>query len=246
MNIDKIKKFISSFFIETNINSPFTKDLFGKVVVITGGSQGIGKAISRILLREGATIINLSRSMNDTNSSFAIKTDVTSRKEVEVAVHKIINKYGRIDVLINCAGLFSNKEIESTSEDEFDKLIDTNLKGVFLMSKTVIPYMKQRRNGLIINIGSKISHNTNVTPKKVLYATSKYAVEGFSLALSKELMPSGIRVTCLMPGTVNTFVSMRSKQFLAPENIGFLVSVIIKCEDIDFESVIFRSKDQKI
>lgn len=251
--INKIKKYISSFLVDTQYISPESKDLKGVVVVITGASHGIGKAISEVLYREGASLALLSRniSKNDAIKTdevrfVAIDTDVTDSASVRNTVNKILKKFGKIDVLINNAGQFSDKGITDLSETDYDNVMNTNVKGVFLMSQEVLKSMKQAKDGLIINIGSKISHNTNVSPNKVLYATSKYAVEGFSFALNKELKPLGIRVTCLMPGTVNTFVSTKSKQYLSPYDIGAMVLIIIKNKNIDFESILFKSVKQNL
>lgn len=248
MIVHRIKKFISSFFIETEIHGPFIKDLTGNVIVITGGTGKIGMAVSRVLTRKGAKVVAIANKVGNNSGEKieTIKADVASRKDIKNTVEKIIKKYGKIDVLINCAGLFSQKPIELTSEEEYDIVMGTNVKGVFITSSLVIPYMKKMKHGLIINIGSKISHNTNVEPNKVLYATSKYAVEGFSIALAKELREYGIRVTCLMLGTVNTFVSLSSKKFLNPERIGFVIAAIIESDDVEFESIIIKSVRQNI
>lgn len=234
-----IKKFISSFFIEPTITSPFTKDLTGCVIVITGGSRGLGAAMSTILSREGATVIELSRSGENS-------TDITDEAQVQEAISHILKSHGHIDVLINNAGQNVHKPLDQCTGADFESIIGTNVKGAFLMSKAVIPIMRKQKSGLIINIGSKISHNTNVGPGKVLYTTSKYAIEGFSLALSKELKKHGIRVTCLMLGTINTFVSLKSKDFLSPHNVGYVVSMIIKNTQIDFESILMKSAKQDI
>src|SRR5438034_6267671 len=142
--------------------------------------------------------------------------------------------------------MFLHKPVDDVSSAEFDRIVSANIKGMFLMTKEVLPYMKKRREGYIINIGSKISHNTNVAPNKVLYAMTKHAVEGFSFALNKELKSFGVRVTCLMPGTVSTFLSLKSKEFLSPSQIALIVSHIIKMKDIDFESIILKSVKQDI
>lgn len=245
---EHIKKIISSFLVETELEGPLMRDLSGRVVVVTGGTSGIGKAITRVLIAKGAFVISLSRRGEELKSKsyVALKVNVTKKREVDAAVVKIIGKYGKIDVLINCAGIFSFREFEMITEREYDKVMDTNVKGMFLLSEAVVPHMKKGKKGLIINIGSKISHNTNVAPKKVLYAVSKYAVEGFSLALGRELQKSGIRVTCLMLGTVNTFVSLKSKQFLTSENVGFVVAMLMLLEDVNFESIIMKSNRQNI
>jgi len=251
--IQTIKKLISSLFIDTEFVSPASKDLHNKVVIITGASRGMGKAIAEVLRREGAKLVLVSRNSEDVKKAFPqgenilpVQADITKEEDIQSIARQAKEKYGSIDVLVNNAGIFLDKEFESITSREFESMMDTNVKSIFLLSKAVIPHMKKQKNGLIINIGSKISHNTNVAPKKVLYATTKYAVEGLSLALHKELKPFGIRVTCLMPGTVNTFVSLKSKQFLQPFSIGYIVSMIMKCEDIHFESLLFTSKHQNI
>ncbi len=112
------------------------------------------------------------------------------------------------------------------------------------MMKYVLPEMKKKKDGFVINIGSKISRNTSVKANKVLYATSKYAIEGMSLALNNELKEFGIRVTCLMPGTANTFLSLSANDFLSPYRIGEVVAMLIKLKDIDFENLVIKSKRQ--
>lgn len=255
MIVNKIKKIISGLFLEPTIISPFTQDLKGKVVLITGASKGIGRAIAISLLQESATVIAIARNKKELELAFAkiksgnvmlLEADITSEQQVTLAIKKITEKYKKIDAVVNNAGVFLDKPLESVLESEFQKIMDTNVKGIFLVCKTIIPIMKVQKKGLIVNIGSKISHNTNVTPKKVLYATTKYAVEGFSIALGKELHKFGIRVTALMPGTVNTFVSFKSKEYLPPYSIGFVVSMLLKSENIHFESIILKSTSQNI
>ena len=114
------------------------------------------------------------------------------------------------------------------------------------MVKAVTPFMKKQKSGLIVNLGSKISHNTNVLPNRVLYTTSKYAIEGFSLALSKELKTFGIRVTCLMPGTIRNFFTIIPKYFLSCQDVGAIILMLIKFKNIDFESLIIKSKFQNL
>jgi len=245
--IHTIKKLISSLFIQTQIISPFTKDLDGKVVIITGGSGKIGTSIGKALVREGATVVNISRTVrSNLVYTESISADITNKKQIEQAIKQIVNTYGKIDVLINNAGIFLDKKIESITEKECADIVDVNIYGPINMATLVVPHMKKQKSGTIINIGSKISHNSNVAPHKVLYAMSKYALEGFSLALSKELHGTGIRSSCLMIGTANTFVSIKSKDYMSPENVGFIISMIIKCEDLDFESILIKSTRQKI
>lgn len=253
--ITGFKKLIQGKILKQNYVSPLTKNLKGQVIVITGASRGIGKAIAEVLEKEGASLVLIARDLPEFKNSFTkfdrqstllLKGDVSSLKDVSQMIKKIYTKFDKIDVLINNAGLFLGKPLEETSIFEFQSIVDVNLRGVFQMSAAVIPVMKKQKSGFIINIGSKISHNTNVAPNMTLYAMTKYAVEGFSYALSKELKPFGIRVTCLMPGTVNTFFSLKAREFLSPYALGLLVSMLIKFEDIDFEGIVFKSKRQNI
>ncbi len=218
------------------------------VIVITGTSRGIGKTVSEMLYKEGAIIICLSRNEKGIKNERLLRmnVDVTNERKVSTAINKIISKFGKIDVLINNVGMFKEKSLEKFTSREFDEMIETNIKSMFLLSRAVIPYMKKKKNGLIINMGSKISHNTNILPGRVLYASTKYAIEGFSLALSKELRQYGIRVSCLMPATVQNFLTLSPKNYLKPQNIAQLISTMIRLDDIQFESLVVQSPYQNI
>ncbi len=252
--IAKIKRIISSLIIDPVMQDPRTTNLSGQVIVITGGTRGLGQAIARIALRQGASVAVISRSGADLTVPegydsarfISIAANVADAAGVESAVAAVLQRFGRIDVLIDNAGQFQYSPIDEATESDYDRVMDTNLKGVFLFTKEVVPVMKKQKSGYIINIGSKISRNTNVEANKVLYATSKYAVEGFSFALHKELKPFGIRVSCLMPGTLNTFVSLKSKSFLAPADLAYLIIAMIQFKIIDFESMVVKSVHQNI
>lgn len=251
--MNHIKRIISSFFIDTEYSAPQTHNLQGVVVVITGASRGVGLAIAEVLQREGASLAVISRNRADLEKTYAddrnvllVTGDVSREQDVRRMITEIHAQFGHIDVLVNNAGSFLDKPLDQISEKEYDTIMATNVKGAFLMSREVLPNMKRRKQGFIVNIGSKISHNTNVSPKKVMYATTKYALEGFSFALNKELKPFGVRVTCLMPGTINTFVSLKSKSYLSPYDIGSVILFMIQCKKIDFESVVMKSVAQDL
>ena len=249
--INQLKDFVFSLLNRQTINLVSDESLKDQVIIISGASKGIGKDVAKVLYEQDANLALFSRNLAELKKVFAdfdnnkimlLKADVSSYKDIVNVVDKTIKKFGKIDVLINNAGLFKGDYLENISEENWDKLISINIKGVFLISKAVIPFMKSRKAGLIINIGSRISHNTNIQAKKVLYATTKFAVEGFSRALNNELKPWGIKVTCLMPGTVNTFRSLQPQKYLSPYTIGQIISSIIKLEDVDFESIVLKSK----
>ena len=249
--INLLKNFIFGLLNRRTINLVRDESLKDQVVIISGASRGIGKAVAKVLYEQGASLALFSRNYEELKRGFAdfdsnrillMKADVSSYENVLNIVENAIKKFCKIDTLINNAGFFKGDYIENISEDDWDKLISANIKGVFLMTKAVIPAMKKQKSGLIINMGSRISHNTNIQAKKALYATTKFAVEGFSKALNNELKPWGIKVTCLMPGTVNTFRSLQPRRNLSPYTIGQIISTIIKLEDVDFESIIFKSR----
>ncbi len=254
--IRSILQFIATHIVYPTAILPVRTSLAGKVFIVTGASRGIGKAIVESLLSRGARVVGISRfeenqtlsmeDMNEQKNLLSLKADVTIEKDVEVVVKKTIDVFGRIDGLINNAGINIFKPLELTTTAEFEQLSEVNIKGAFLFCKYVIPRMKVQKSGLILTIGSKISHNTQVGANKTLYAMTKYALEGFSFALNRELKPFGIRVSCLMPGTVNTFVSFSAKKYLSPYQVAELVSTIAEMEHIDFESVVFKSKNQDI
>ena len=252
----KMKKIISSFFLNTEIVSPQSSDLKDTIVMITGASKGLGKGIAEALYNQGASIIALARHSADLEKVYKdfdskrilyTPVDIATEESVKKAIQQTLTKFGKIDVLINNAGMFlEEKYIEYVTKEEFNEIFSVNVEGLFVMTKNVIPIMKKQKSGYIINVGSKISHNTNVGPKKILYATTKYAVEGFTLALSKELKEFGIRVSCIMPGTINTFISRQSKKIMPPHAVGFIIAMMIKAKDIDFESIVLKSKFQNL
>ncbi len=251
--INKVRKLLGQYLLSQEYISPQTANLKGQVILVTGASRGIGKAICEVLLREGATVVAVSRNLTDLQAAFKklpdtvlLAGDVSVEKDVQRIVETITKKYGRLDILVNNAAVNSHKSLRETSLSEFNTMMDVNLKSIFLLGKAVLPVMTQQKEGLIINIGSKISHNTNVGPNKVLYATTKYGVEGFSFAFNREVKSLGIRVTCLMPGTVNTFLSRKASQFLSPFDVASVALMVIKFPNIDFESILFKSKNQNI
>jgi len=248
-----LKKSIFNSILDQDYYSPTTTDLSNKIVVVTGASRGVGKAISKALLNEGSKLVLISRNIEELKADFLgvdnvllINADLTNESDLDKAIELILKRFGKIDILINNAGINIHKSIENVTKNEFESVINLNLTAVFMLCKKVIPLMKTQKSGLIINIGSKISHNTNVGPNKVTYATSKHALEGFSLALGNELHSFNIRVSCLMPATINTFLSKKAKDFMSPYDIASVVIMLIKFNKISFESVVFSSSKQNI
>ncbi|WP_077471008.1 glucose 1-dehydrogenase [Rhizobium sp. P44RR-XXIV] len=182
-----------------------------KVAVVTGGQRGIGFAIAEKFAREGAHVIiadigdatqeAASLSAIGANKARFCKTDVGSEREIRSMVDAVVSEHGRIDVLVNNAGIEFYKPVTTTTEDEWDRLMRVNLKGVFLCSKAAIPAMRQS-GGVIVNVASELGlvGEANVAA----YCASKGGVVMLSKAMAIDHGPEGIRVNCLCPGPVST------------------------------------------
>lgn len=187
-----------------------------KTIIITGGISGIGKATAELFAKEGANVcvvdINsdagkeLEKELKANGcKSFFIKTDVTKFSNLENTVKETIKRFGKINILFNCAGFEGRvKELKDTTIEEWDEVMDLHLKGCFMACKLVIPHMIEEGGGCIINIGSEIGISYRFAPNYVPYGTSKAAVMAFTKALAIELAPYKIRCNCVAPGSINT------------------------------------------
>ena len=179
----------------------------GKVILITGGSDGLGRTLTESLSQENDVIIlatneqKLIEVANSNNCNYEA-CDVSNYKLVEKSIKKIIDNFGRIDVLINNAGLWIQEELELNDSDRINSVVDVNLLGVINCSKAVIPIMKNNKEGLIININSQAGINHKA--ERVVYNATKWGVTGFSKSLQDEVAKYGIRVTNVMPGMMKT------------------------------------------
>lgn len=178
-----------------------------KVIVITGGSDGLGKTLTSFLSKDNDVIIlatnedKLKGVANENNCEYKV-CDVKDYTLVESTIEDIINKFGKIDVLINNAGLWIQEELDYNDSDRIHSVVDVNLLGVINCSKAVIPFMKQNKTGLIININSQAGINHKA--ERVVYNATKWGVTGFSKSLQDEVAKYGIRVTNVMPGMMKT------------------------------------------
>ena len=179
----------------------------GKVILITGGSDGLGRTLTESLSQENDVIIlatneqKLIEVANSNNCNYEV-CDVSNYKLVEKSIKKIIDNFGRIDVLINNAGLWIQEELELNDSGRINSVVDVNLLGVINCSKAVIPIMKNNKEGLIININSQAGINHKA--ERVVYNATKWGVTGFSKSLQDEVAKYGIRVTNVMPGMMKT------------------------------------------
>ena len=201
-------------------------DFKDKVVVITGGTRGIGLEIARVFLENKAQVIIFGSKEETVNKTLAILKDegfeaegfypnLNDYLDIESVIKKIIEKHGHIDILINNAGISANKKIEETSSLDFEKIMDLNVNAIFNMSKAVVSYMKERKTGVILNTSSMVSIYGQ--PSGVGYPASKFAVNGLTKSLARELAPFNIRVNAVAPGIINTdMVANLPKEMIEP------------------------------
>lgn len=184
------------------------EELKGKVVLVTGGTRGIGRAIAERFKDVGA-VVYITGTNEERTKAVAeeigvngVKMDVTDREEVKRVVSEILEKEGQIDVLINNAGITKDTLFMRMKDEDWDSVINTNLNGVYNVTRAVVPAMVKKRSGNIINISSVVGFTGNVG--QVNYSATKSALIGFTKSLAKELGGRGIRVNCIAPGYITT------------------------------------------
>lgn len=184
-----------------------------KVIIITGASKGIGREIAKQLAKSGMKIIaGYNKSQKEAEQLKKegidiIKADITKREEAKKIIQYTLEKYKKIDVLINNAGISEYKLFTDETDEDWNKIINTNLYSAFVMSQEAIPNMIQNKNGCIINISS--IWGCVGASMEVLYSTSKAGINGMTKALAKELGPSNIRVNAIAPGIINTSMNQK-------------------------------------
>ncbi|PTQ96596.1 NADP-dependent 3-hydroxy acid dehydrogenase YdfG [Mucilaginibacter yixingensis] len=189
------------------------ENIQGKIIVITGASSGLGEATARHLAAAGATVVlgarrtdrieQLAREINNQGGkALALQTDVTDAVQVKVLVDTAVKEFGRIDVLINNAGLMPQSPLDRYKIDEWDRMIDVNIKGVLYGIAAALPHMQQQKAGHIINVSSVAGHK--VRAGGAVYAATKHAVRVISEGLREEVKPYGLRTTIISLGAVDT------------------------------------------
>lgn len=190
-----------------------SKNIEGKVVVITGASSGLGNATARHLSAQGGIValgarrVDLITALADDlaaqgGKALAIATDVTHYDQVQKLVDAAVQTYGRVDVMINNAGVAPISQLERIKVDEWDQMIDVNIKGVLYGIAAALPYMKQQKAGHILNVSSVAAYT--ITPATAVYSATKQAVRALSEGLRQEVKPYNIRTTVISPGAIAT------------------------------------------
>jgi len=200
------------------------KKLEGKVALVTGGSRGIGRATVYALAEEGANLgINYVKDKGAAEQvcedirkkngvkAITLKADISLPDEVQTMVDAMLKEFGRIDILVNNAGIVSRGKLADTSLEDWNRTIATNLTGVFLCTKAVLPFMLKHGEGRIINVASQLGQIG--AAQRVVYSATKGGVIAFTKALAREVSRDGILVNCVAPGAVETdmFASIPSE-----------------------------------
>lgn len=246
-----------------------SKNIEGKVVVITGASSGVGEATARLLSSQGATVVLGARRTERIQSladefanagakALAISTDVTQLVQVKNLVDSAVQAFGRVDVILNNAGVMPHSPLERLKVEDWDRMIDVNLKGVLYGISAVLPHMKAQKSGHIINTSSVAGHK--VRPGSAVYAATKSGVLVISEGLRQEVKPYNIRTTVLSPGAMKTElvdsitepdVADAVRKFMEigvpAEAFANIVSFAIsQPEDVDINEILFRPTIQDL
>jgi NADP-dependent 3-hydroxy acid dehydrogenase YdfG len=243
-----------------------TEGIKDKVVVITGASSGLGEATARHLARLGARLVLGARRLDRLRALAAelslgddavVQTDVVRRAQVEHLVAQAVRSYGRVDVMINNAGLMPQAPLERLKIDEWDRMIDVNIKGVLYGIAAALPYMKQQKAGHFINVSSVAGHK--VGPGFAVYAATKHAVRALSEGLRQEVKPYNIRTTVISPGAVATELPQSTTEPDIAERVRkvyeraipadsfarAVVFAISQPDDVDVNEILFRPTCQE-
>jgi NADP-dependent 3-hydroxy acid dehydrogenase YdfG len=247
-----------------------SNNIEGKIVVITGASSGLGEATARLLSAQGAVLVLGARRADRLQSladeltgrggkALAVCTDVTDCDQVKRLVDAAVQTYGRIDVMINNAGLMPLSPFERLKIEDWDRTIDVNIKGVLYGIAAALPHMMQQKAGHIINVSSVAGHK--VRPGNAVYAATKHAVRALSEGLRMEVKPYNIRTTVISPGAVATELPnsvtepdvAKSIHNFYEENAipadSFARAVVFAMsqpEDVDVNEILFRPTCQEL
>lgn len=244
------------------------ENIAGKVIVITGASSGLGEAAARHLAAAGAKVVLGARRLDrlealardlDLPPQAVVQTDVTDREQVKRLVDTAVDLHGRIDVMLNNAGLMPHSPLERCRVDDWDRMIDVNLKGVLYGIAAALPHMTRQKSGHIINVSSVAGHKVRVG--SAVYAATKAAVRMLSEGLRLEAKPHNIRTTIISPGAVESElpdsvtepdVAQNIRDFydtvaIPAESFARVVAFAIsQPEEVDINEILFRPTAQEL
>jgi NADP-dependent 3-hydroxy acid dehydrogenase YdfG len=245
-----------------------TQGIENKVVVITGASSGLGEAATRRLAKDGAKLVLGARRVERLEAlarelalpeGSVLKTDVTDPAQVKALVDQAVKLHGRIDVLINNAGLMPHSPLERAKIAEWNQMIDVNIKGVLYGIAAALPHMQARKSGHIINVSSVAGHK--VGKNNAVYSATKHAVRVISEGLRQEVKPYNIRTTIISPGAVATELpnsiterdvsegisAFYEEYAITPESFGSIVAFSMsQPDDVDINEVLYRPTRQEL
>jgi NADP-dependent 3-hydroxy acid dehydrogenase YdfG len=247
-----------------------SNNIEGKVVVITGASSGMGAAAARHLSAQGATVVLGARRIERLQAlageitvtggkALAVETDVTDRGQVHRLVDAAVETYGRIDVLVNNAGIMPLSPLERLKVEEWGRMIDVNLKGVLYGIAAALPHMMAQKSGHIINLSSVAGHK--VFAGSAVYSATKFGVRALSEGLRMEVKPYNIRTTIICPGAVKTelldHITEADVQKANQDYVGqvgvpadsfarVVAFVISQPEELDVNEIVFRPTSQEL
>ncbi|HEX8669118.1 MAG TPA: SDR family oxidoreductase [Allosphingosinicella sp.] len=243
-------------------------NIAGKVVVITGASSGLGEAAARHLAREGAKLVLGARRVERLQAlaeelgledSAAVETDVTDCAQVRRLVDHAVETHGRIDAILNNAGIMPHSLLELGKVEDWDRMIDVNVKGVLYGIAAALPHMRAQKSGHIINVSSVAGHK--VRPSAAVYAATKHAVRVISEGLRQEVKPYNIRTTVISPGAVASEladsitepdVAAGMRRFYEETAIPadsfarMVLFAMSQPEDVDVNEILFRPTRQEL
>jgi len=247
-----------------------SNNIDGKVVVITGASSGLGEATARHLSGQGAIVVLGARRVERLQAivgelarsgakALAVTTDVIHRDQVQKLADTAVQNFGRVDVMLNNAGLMQRSPLERLKVDEWDNMIDINIKGVLYGIAAALPHMQRQKGGQFINVSSVAGHK--VTPNGTVYCATKHAVRVISEGLRQEVKPYNIRTTIISPGAVATELPSHITDAESAAGIqkfyeGFAIPAdsfaravafaISQPEDVDINEILFRPTRQEL
>lgn len=239
-----------------------------KVVVITGASSGLGEATARMLAQHGAHLVlgarrlerleALASDLQATGAQVEVKTtDVTQAEQVQALIDLALERHGRVDVMLNNAGLMPHSPLDRRRLEDWDQMIDVNIKGVLYGIAAVLPTMQAQKSGHIINVASVAGHK--VRAGSTVYSATKHAVRIISEGLRQEVKPYGLRTTILSPGAVATELPNTITEADVAENVRKLYELAIPADafaraviyalsqpdDVDINEILFRPTRQE-